>query len=115
MLVLIISLKIFRDICLYRFNYIYTTKESVLDSNLTLSDDSVEETSINAMDIKLRLHCEVGEVLLTLDSLSKLSVGDVLPIRKWDGKARLTLDGKIIAEVALVEVDGMIAMKVLSK
>lgn len=66
-------------------------------------------------DVALTLKCEVGTIQLSIQELLDLHLGSVLNISSLPPQVKLTLNGKYIATGALVEVDGMLGVKLTSK
>lgn len=66
-------------------------------------------------DVALTLKCEVGTIQLSLQELLGLHLGSVLNISSLPPQVKLTLNGKYIATGVLVEVDGILGIKLTAK
>lgn len=91
---------------------------------MAIKDDNIEQldvatdaaikdvSSIDLQSVKVQIKCEVGSVNISVSELSKLKVGDVLEFGKWPNTVKLILNNACIAEGYLIEVQGMLAVKV---
>lgn len=79
--------------------------------------DSFDSTSggISANTIELAVRCEIGMVSVSLEKLMQLRVGDVFELSRWPNTVKLTVNGAYFAEGILVEVEGMLGVKLTRK
>ncbi len=78
-------------------------------------NDSVLKNGIPSHAVNLVVRCEIGMVNISLDKLSQLRVGDVIDLIRWPSVVKLTANGAYFAEGVLVEVDGMLGVKLTRK
>lgn len=78
------------------------------------ADDS-DDALISADDVSLHIKCEVGQITASLAELAKYKVGDIVDLVKWPGKVKLSANGTYFAEGVLVEVSGMLGVKITNK
>ena len=71
-----------------------------------------KKSAVDLKDVKVLVKCEVGSVNISVSELSKLKVGDMLEFNKWPNTVKLLVNGACIAEGYLIEVQGMIAVKI---
>lgn len=77
---------------------------------------NTDKTALAATDlINLQLSCDIGAVSLSLAQINKLVVGDYVEFNKWPSKVKLRLNGSLFAEGYLVEINGMIGVKITNK
>ncbi len=67
---------------------------------------------IDMHTVKVQLKCEVGVVNISMAELSNIKVGDMVEFGKWPNTVKLILNNSCIAEGYLVEVQGMLAVKI---
>jgi flagellar motor switch protein FliN len=70
---------------------------------------------INPSQVNLNVKCEVGQVSLTLDDLMQLQTGSVVEMSRWPNQVKLSVNGVYIAEGMLVEIDGMLGVKITER
>jgi flagellar motor switch/type III secretory pathway protein FliN len=70
---------------------------------------------INPNQVNLNVKCEVGQVSLTLDDLMQLQTGSVVEMSRWPNQVKLSVNGVYIAEGMLVEIDGMLGVKITER
>lgn len=63
-------------------------------------------------EISFKVSCEIGSVAVSLNELLNLKIGDCLEFMRWPGKVKLKLNDYLFAEGYLVEVNGMMGVKV---
>ena len=83
----------------------FITKNNVRDSENKPVVQNLDELS-------LQVRCEVGTISMTLEELYNLKVGDYIEFIKWPGRVKLLLNDYLFAEGYLVEVDGMLGVKI---
>lgn len=66
-------------------------------------------------DINLTLKCEIGTISVSYAQLNSYKIGDVVEFMKWPGKVKLSIHGAYIAEGILVDVEGMLGVKITNK
>ncbi len=69
----------------------------------------------SAQDIYLNVKCEIGTVSYSLADITKYQVGDIIEFTRWPNKVKLTINGVSFAEGILVEVEGMLGVKIINK
>lgn len=108
---------------------ILATAEDELEINSELKSpdlenyilDEVDHSSdlisgeISAHAINLVVRCEIGMVNVSLEKLTQLKIGDVLELTRWPNTVKLTANGAYFAEGILVEVEGMLGVKLTRK
>ncbi|MBP9742310.1 MAG: FliM/FliN family flagellar motor switch protein [Burkholderiales bacterium] len=77
--------------------------------------NGIDDALISADDVSLQIKCEVGQITASLAELAKYKVGDILDLVKWPGKVKLSANGTYFAEGVLVEVSGMLGVKITNK
>lgn len=88
------------------------------DVRPTATDDSnISEGAclVNTDEVNVKLICEIGAVNLTIDELKELKVGSTVEFIKWPNKVKLRLNGTSFAEGYLVEVNGMLGVKISNR
>ncbi|MDQ5921558.1 MAG: hypothetical protein QG673_1617 [Pseudomonadota bacterium] len=96
-------------------------EENLFDAEDEDTDDDFESKAvkqdnlISDNDINLQIKCEVGQVSISLAKLVKYRIGDTLEMAKWPGKVKLTANGTYFAEGVLVDVAGMLGVKITNK
>jgi len=65
--------------------------------------------------ISFRVTCEVGQTSISLSELSNLKIGDCINFIKWPGMVKLKLNDYLFAEGYLVEIDGMLGVKITNR
>lgn len=63
-------------------------------------------------EISFTVKCEIGHVAISLNELLNLKIGDCLEFMRWPGKVKLKLNDYLFAEGYLVELDGMLGVKI---
>ena len=92
----------------------YTNQEQ----DLPLGEEQLPAASsagISLEDVDVVVRCEVATVKLSLARLSQLKVGDSLELTKWPNTVRLMVNSRPVAEGVLIEVSGMLAVKITRK
>lgn len=87
------------------------------ESGLPQMEDAVVHTQgvINPEDVDVSIVCEAGSVQISLAKLSQLKIGDALELSRWPNTVRLLIDRRPIAEGVLVDISGMLAVKITRK
>lgn len=70
---------------------------------------------INPEDINLLVKCEIGQISISLEQLTKFKEGDTVELIRWPNKVKLSANGAYFAEGVLVEVEGMLGVKITRK
>jgi flagellar motor switch/type III secretory pathway protein FliN len=85
------------------------------DEDVSVNHPHHDSQLISPAQVELRVKCEVGRLSLSLSELLQLKVGSVVDLIKWPGAVKLTANGVYFAEGVLVELDGMLAVKITTK
>ncbi|MDD3266851.1 MAG: FliM/FliN family flagellar motor C-terminal domain-containing protein [Burkholderiales bacterium] len=84
--------------------------------NIEECDKAIDETAVvNPTNIDLPIVVVIGSVKLSLKKLSELKLGDVVKIDDWNQIVKLYLSEQLIAEGILVDIDGIIGVKITNK
>ena len=88
-----------------------------LDTPAVVDSDETSQSAaiVNMDDVDITVMCEVASVKLSLAELSQLKIGDTLELSSWPNTVRLLVGGRPIAEGVLVEISGMLAVKIIRK
>jgi len=88
-----------------------------LDTPAVVDSDETSQSAaiVNMDDVDITVMCEVASVKLSLTELSQLKIGDTLELSSWPNTVRLLVGGRPIAEGVLVEISGMLAVKIIRK
>ncbi len=82
------------------------------ESSQPIKDD---KPLISGNDINIKIQCEIGQIALPLSSMVNCRIGDIIEFTKWPNKVKLTANGTYFAEGILVEVAGMVGVKITNK
>jgi flagellar motor switch protein FliM len=78
-------------------------------------DDSQSDGTELLRDIPLQIAVELARVPITADEVARLRVGQVVDLRRGPGDAvALSVNGKVIGQGQLVELDGQLGVRILS-
>ncbi len=88
------------------------TDEEVLKTQQDSNTDKKQSSVIDMHKVKVQLKCEVGAVNLSMSELSTFKIGDMVEFGKWPNTVKLILNNSCIAEGYLIEVQGMLAVKI---
>lgn len=69
-------------------------------------------SALSADELTFKITCEIGAATLSLAKLSTLKVGDCIDFMRWPGKVKLKMNDYLFAEGYLVEVQGMLGVKI---
>ncbi|MFN8770725.1 MAG: FliM/FliN family flagellar motor switch protein [Neisseriaceae bacterium] len=86
-----------------------------VSDNSSTSVNSTNSALLDDNDISLNLNCEIGSINMSLAQISKLKLGDIIEFVPWPSHVKLTLNGNYFAQGELVEVNGMLGVKIISK
>jgi flagellar motor switch/type III secretory pathway protein FliN len=86
--------------------------EDILDKDRDSTPSKKKSGVIDMNTVKVQLKCEVGVVSISMEELSNIKVGDMVEFGKWPNTVKLILNNSCIAEGYLVEVQGMLAVKI---
>lgn len=81
------------------------------DTNVISCQDN-NSLDLNSSQITVSVRCEIGEVNLSLADLYNLKIGDSVDFMRWPGFVKLSANNVIFAEGVLVEVNGLLAVKI---
>lgn len=77
--------------------------------------ENIQQPLLSDNDISITLSCQIGKVRLSIAQLSKIVVGDVIEFSPWPTTAKLYANDSYLASGELVEVNGMVGVKITSK
>jgi flagellar motor switch/type III secretory pathway protein FliN len=86
--------------------------EEILDGADDITLSKKKSGAIDMSAVKVQLKCEVGVVNISMAELSNIKVGDMVEFGKWPNTVKLILNNSCIAEGYLIEVQGMLAVKI---
>lgn len=90
-------------------------KEYGFTESVSSAAENSHSPLLNSADIELMVSCEVGQVTLSLGQLMQLKVGDSLEFMRWPGKVKLRVNNNLFAEGYMVEVNGMLGVKITNR
>jgi len=91
------------------------TSEHLLDDEDLTEDIHTTTPLVSPAQVELQVKCEVGRLSMSLNDLLQLRVGSVVDLVKWPSAVKLSANGVYFAEGVLVELDGMLAVKITTK
>ena len=91
-----------------------TQSDANISENSTV-DVAKNQPLLTPEQISLQVKCEIGNLNIQLDELLQLKIGSVVDIVKWPHAVKLTANGIYFAQGMLVELEGMLAVKITSK
>lgn len=77
-----------------------------------MKDQKTDDKAVDMNAVKVQVTCEVGSVNMSMSELSNLKTGDFIEFCKWPNTVKLKLNNSYIAQGYLVEVQGMLAVKI---
>lgn len=81
-------------------------------AEVTEPENIGQQLDLNTHDITVSVRCEIGSVNLSLHDLHSLKIGDTVDFMRWPGFVRLSANNIIFAEGVLVDVNGMLGVKI---
>ncbi len=90
----------------------------VEEQDLSSGDDTSQNvlpSDFSLEDVEVTVVCQVAEIKMSLAKLSQLKVGDSLELTTWPNTVRLLVNSRPVAEGVLVEISGMLAVKITRK
>lgn len=75
-------------------------------------DDNYVLKGLDPEQLSFKVACEIGTTTISLAKLATLKAGDCIEFMRWPNKVKLKLNDYLFAEGYLVEVEGMLGVKV---
>lgn len=80
--------------------------------DIEIKADNSQQLNFSGFDVSVSIRCEIGVVNLSLHDLHNLKIGDTVDFMRWPGFVRLSANNVTFAEGVLVEVNGMLGVKI---
>ncbi|MCE2706589.1 MAG: FliM/FliN family flagellar motor switch protein [Proteobacteria bacterium] len=87
------------------------------EEDLVEQDDiSDDEPLLDTDNLEVQIRCEIGKVSLSLAELSKIKIGDTIEFMRWPTQlVKLSVNNNYFAQGLLVEINGMLGVKIIKK